>query len=191
MDSVTVSVIMVVAIIIIVIAFYFPLSSFLRYRKMSRLIHGSFTPPLPKKVKSFEDLAEDYYNAGAILNRFKDRSSVHAFNQATQNLISALPDSLQRNVFQILAREAVDLEDFLKASNWREPFRLMHKDIIRTLESGPLMGFDEQSWKLPVPGNQFLFWLLQQGKEGENPYQSIRESFRKAYDAKTFLGPHF
>ena len=59
---------------------------------MSRLIHGSFTPPLPKKVKSFEDLAEDYYNAGAILNRFKDRSSVHAFNQATQNLISALHD---------------------------------------------------------------------------------------------------
>ena len=53
------------------------------------------------------------------------------------------------------------------------------------------MGFDEQSWKLPVPGNQFLFWLLQQGKEGENPYQSIRESFRKAYDAKTFLGTRF
>jgi hypothetical protein len=89
-------------------------------------------------------------------------------------IIDMLSDEFQKKVLKILIKHKFDLLDFVgKDKDWKEEFRAGFKDIAFYLDPKHPLNFVKD--KLPIPGKDLLFWMLQQAKNGksENGYVNI------------------
>ncbi len=145
-----------------------------------------------------EDLIEKYKIEEWILKDKANKNSGRLsesdhreLKKIEDEIIRRIPDEFKKNVFRIFGKYKFDIVELLKNNSWEEEIKSVCEEICIFLHYGspsPLLS----NMPLPLPGNEYLLWLLSKaGEDPKDPKSSIFDAAKVMFLEKKIFGCNF